>query len=152
MATDDVDELYEKLMEESRDRGEVDEGAAAERRRTPRLRADATTLTVRAELHVSAIDVSVGGLAFHSNFPVQIGQPLNITVGHLFTVDAVVVSCTLEEADEELTHTLYRVQCKFPEEEQGKYLLVMVKELDRRKSEGEEDRPARDKNNKSARK
>jgi len=40
-----------------------------------------------------------------------------------------------------MTHTLYRVQCQFPEEEQGKYLLVMVKELDRRKSEGDEPEP-----------
>ena len=137
MATDDIEKMYEQLMEESRDRGEVEgRGRGSDRRKTPRLRADATELTVRAQLQVSAIDVSVGGVAFHSNFPVQLGQPLNITVGNLFTVDAVVVSCTLEEADEEYTHTLYRVQCKFPEEEQGKYLLVMVKELDRRKAKG----------------
>lgn len=133
MAKDDIDKLYEQLMEESRERGEMEaESSGAERRKTPRVRADATELTVRAELQVSAIDVSVGGVAFHSSFPVQVGQPLNITVGHLFTVDAEVVSCRLEEADENFTHTLYRVQCKFPEEEQGKYLLVMVKELDRR--------------------
>jgi hypothetical protein len=144
MATDDVDKLYRQLMEESEARGELQTGPAAERRSAPRLRADATELTVRAELQVTAIDVSVGGLAFHSNFPVQFGQPLNITVGNLFTVDAVVVSCRLEEADENFSHTLYRVQCKFPEEEQGKYLLVMVKELDRRKT-GEEtdDKPKR---------
>jgi hypothetical protein len=146
MATDDVDKLYRQLMEESEARGELQTGPAAERRSAPRLRADATELTVRAELQVTAIDVSVGGLAFHSNFPVQLGQPLNITVGNLFTVDAVVVSCRLEEADENFSHTLYRVQCKFPEEEQGKYLLVMVKELDRRKT-GEEtdDKPKRGK-------
>jgi len=134
MATDDVEKLYRQLMEESEASGDLQTGPAADRRRAPRLRADATELTVRAELQVTAIDVSVGGLAFHSNFPVQLGQPLNITVGNLFTVDAVVVSCRLEEADEEFSHTLYRVQCKFPEEEQGKYLLVMVKELDRRKT------------------
>lgn len=132
MATDDIDKLYNDLLEQNRDEL-VGGSAGAERRRAPRLRANATELTVRAELQVSAIDVSVGGVAFHSNFPVQLGQPLNITVGNLFTVDAVVISCKLEEADEEFKHTLYRVQCQFPEEEQGKYLLVMVKELDRRK-------------------
>ncbi|HKJ00272.1 MAG TPA: PilZ domain-containing protein [bacterium] len=137
MATDDIEKLYEQVIEEGRERGELDGSKpGSERRNTPRLRADATELTVRAQLQVSAIDVSVGGVAFHSNFPVQLGQPLNITVGNLFTVDAVVVSCRLEEADEDFSHTLYRVQCKFPEEEQGKYLLVMVKELDRRKTEG----------------
>jgi PilZ domain len=134
MANDNIEALYDQLMEESRDSGELDQKPGSERRTAPRLRADATELTVRAQLQVSAIDVSVGGVAFHSNFPVQIGQPLNITVGNLFTVDAVVISCRLEESDEEFTHTLYRVQCKFPEEEQGKYLLVMVKELDRRKA------------------
>jgi len=138
MAKDDVEDLYRELMQAGRELGEVVEGAGSERRTAQRLRADATTLTVRAELKVSAIDVSVGGLAFHSSFPVQVGQPLNITVGNLFTVDAVVVSSTLEESDEEFTHTLYRVQCRFPEEEQGKYLLVMVKELDRRKTAGDE--------------
>ena len=135
MASDDIDKLYEQLMAASESLGKGGE-PADERRKTPRLQADHTELTVRAELKVSAIDVSVGGVAFHSNFPVQIGQPLNITVGNLFTVDAEVVSCRLEEAEEDFSHTLYRVQCKFPEEEQGKYLLVMVKELDRRKSGG----------------
>ena len=135
MATDDIEKMYSQLMDASRDEISGD-SPGSERRRTPRLRADATELTVRAQLQVSAIDVSVGGVAFHSNFPVQLGQPLNITVGNLFTVDAEVVSCKLEEAEEDFSHTLYRVQCKFPEEEQGKYLLVMVKELDRRKSGG----------------
>lgn len=134
MASDDIDKLYDQLMEASESLRK--DAPGDERRKTPRLQADHTELTVRAELKVSAIDVSVGGLAFHSNFPVQIGQPLNITVGNLFTVDAEVVSCRLEEAEEDFSHTLYRVQCKFPEEEQGKYLLVMVKELDRRKSGG----------------
>jgi hypothetical protein len=141
MATDDVDKLYTRLMEDSRtEEGAEPQSAGAERRRAPRLRADATALTVRAELQVSAIDVSVGGVAFHSGFPVQLGQPLNITVGNLFTVDAVVISCKLEEATEDFSHTLYRVQCKFPEEEQGKYLLVMVKELDRRKAKASNDK------------
>ncbi len=130
MATDDIDKIYTRIMEESAGN---DGQSGSERRQTKRVKARATELHVRAELRVEAIDVSVGGLAFHSNFPVQIGQPLNITVGNLFTVDAEVVSCRLEEHDEEFTHTLYRVQCKFPEEEQGKYLLVMVKELDRRR-------------------
>lgn len=138
MASDDIDKLYRELLEEAEASGEAGgESPGAERRRAPRLRADATTMTVRAELQVSAIDVSVGGVAFHSNFPVQLGQQLNITVGNLFTVDAEVVSCRLEEADEDFSHTLYRVQCKFPEEEQGKYLLVMVKQLDRRKGGGD---------------
>ena len=141
MATDDIEKMYEQLMEESRERGELEgQSGDSERRKAPRVRADATELTVRAELQVSAIDVSVGGVAFHSNFPVQLGQALNITVGHLFTVDAEVISCKLEEAAEDYSHTLYRVQCKFPEEEQGKYLMVMVKELDRRKARGNGDK------------
>lgn len=135
MAHDDIDKLYERLMEECRERGELMEDLGGDdRRKSPRLRADATELTVRAELKVSAIDVSLGGLAFHATFPVQVGQSLNITVGHLFTVDAEVVSCRQEEVDEDFGKTHYRVQCKFPEEEQGRYLLVAVKELDRRKT------------------
>ena len=145
MGSDDINKLYDELMDEAQSNGDsLADPSGSERRRAPRLRADATALTVRAELKVSAIDVSVGGLAFHSNFPVQLGQPLNITVGNLFTVDAVVVSCRLEEAEEDFSHTLYRVQCKFPEEEQGKYLLVMVKQLDRRKGDVREPKKKKD--------
>ena len=135
MAADDFEALYHELVEESRTHNEAALGPLdAERRKVPRLRVDATELTVRAKLQVSTIDVSAGGVAFHSNFPVQRGQPLNISVGDLFSVEAEVVSCILEEADPEFTHTLFRVQCRFSDHEQGKYLLVMVKELERRKA------------------
>ena len=40
--------------------------------------------------------------------------------------------CTLEDQDPNFMDLLYRVQCKFPEEEQGKYLLVAIKELEKR--------------------
>jgi hypothetical protein len=133
MAESDIDKIYRRLMEEGGRHGALEpKGSGAERRKQPRFHAHATELTVRAELKVAAIDVSLSGLAFHSQFPVQIGQALNITVANLFTVDAEVVSCHLEKADEDFTQTLYRVQCRFPEEEQGKYLLVMIKELEKK--------------------
>lgn len=135
MAQDDIDRVYQRLMDESRETGDLDTGGpGADRRGQPRVKANATMLTVRAELRVSAIDVSVSGLAFFSDFPVQIGQPLNITVGNLFTVDVEVVSCRLEPSDADASQPVYRVQCRFYEEEQGKYLLVTIKELDKKKA------------------
>jgi hypothetical protein len=136
MAESDVNKIYRRLVEDGERHGALEpKGSGSERRKQPRFRANATELTVRAELKVAAIDVSVSGLAFHSQFPVQIGQALNITVANLFTVDSEVVFCHLEEANEDFTQTLYRVQCRFPEEEQGKYLLVMIKELEKKRQD-----------------
>ncbi len=134
MADRDIEELYKEHIEEaSKGAKRAPKGSGAERRKSPRLITDSTELSVRAELKVNAIDISVSGLAFYSRFPVQIGQYLNITLSNMFTVDAEVVSCRLESHDEEYTDLKYKVQCQFPEEEQGKYLLVAIKELEKRK-------------------
>jgi len=130
MADEDINTLYERALAES---GE--ESSGDDRRSNTRIKADATSLSVRAELQVAAIDVSVSGLAFFSSFPMQVGQPVHITVGTIFTVEAEVVRCNLEHADEEFLETHYKVQCRFYEEEQGKYLLVMIKQMDEGKSE-----------------
>ncbi|MEE8434872.1 MAG: PilZ domain-containing protein, partial [bacterium] len=108
-------------------------GSGAERRKATRLDANTTELTIRTESKVHAIDISVAGLAFYSRFPVQVGQQLQITLSNMFTVDAEVVNCNMEDQDPNFLDLLYKVQCKFPEEEQGKYLLVAIKELEKRK-------------------
>lgn len=130
MAEKNVNTLYENALAEAED----DTNGSDNRRANTRIKAEATNLTVRAELQVAAIDVSASGLAFHSNFPIQVGQPILITVGTIFSVEAEVVRCILESADEEFLETHYRIQCKFYEEEQGKYLLVMVSEMDKVKA------------------
>lgn len=129
MAEQDFDKLYERHIGETEDGGEGD----SERRKHVRLKAHDAKLSVRAEVEVSAIDVSVSGLAFYSQFPVQIGQSLHITVGSLFTVEAEVISCVLVGSDPDFKETDYKVQCRFYEEEQGKYLLVVIKEMEDKK-------------------
>lgn len=128
MSEKDFDKLYEHHIEEGKKNGDVQEDS--ERRGHIRLKAHDTKLSVRAEVEVSAIDVSLSGLAFYSQFPVQIGQSLHITVGSLFTVEAEVISCVLVSSDPDFKKTDYKVQCRFFEEEQGKYLLVVVKEME----------------------
>ena len=134
MTEKDVNQLLRKHIDEARESQEPPtKGSAAERRSATRLDANTTELTIRTEVKVNAIDISVTGLAFFSGFPLRIGQQLQITLNTLFTVDAEVVNCKLEEQDPNFLALLYRVQCKFPEEEQGKYLLVAIKELESRK-------------------
>ena len=128
-----VNQLLQKHIEDAREeQGPLPKRSGAERRTATRLDANTTELTVRTSESVNAIDISVAGLAFFSNLPVQIGQQLQITLGTMFTVDAEVVNCKLEEQDPNFLDLLYKVQCKFPEEEQGKYLLVAIKELEKR--------------------
>lgn len=135
MIEKNVNQLLEKHIEEARREQEpAPGGSGAERRTATRLDANTTELTVRTSETVHAIDISVAGLAFFSKFPVQIGQQLQITLGTVFTVDAEVVKCHLEDQDPNFMDLIYKVQCKFPEEEQGKYLLVAIKELEDRKT------------------
>lgn len=129
-----VNQLLQKHIEDARgDQEPLPKGAGAERRTATRLDVNTTELTVRTSESVNAIDISVAGLAFFSKLPVQVGQQLQITLGTMFTVDAEVVNCILENQDPNFMDLNYKVQCKFPEEEQGKYLLVAIKELEKRK-------------------
>lgn len=133
MAEEDVNTLLRKHIEEARkDQKPLPIGSGAERRKATRLDANTTELTIRTETKVQAIDISVAGLAFFSKFPIEIGLQLQITLSNLFTVDAEVVNCNIEDQDPNFLDLLYKVQCKFPEEEQGKYLLVAIKELEKR--------------------
>lgn len=139
MADQDVDKLYEEHIDQGTPkrkgkRKPKKRGDGMERRQAPRVEARTTELTVRAELQVSAIDISTSGMAFFSSFPVQIGQQLQITIGTMFTVDAEVVNCTMEDQTNEFMDLQYKVQCRFPEEEQGKYLLVAIKEMERQRA------------------
>ncbi|MCH8076641.1 MAG: PilZ domain-containing protein [SAR324 cluster bacterium] len=134
MIEKDVNQLLQMHIDEAnQDQQPPAKGSGAERRKATRLDANTTELTIRTDTKVHAIDISVAGLAFYSKFPVQIGQQLQITLSAMFTVDAEVVNCNLEEQDPNFMDLLYKVQCKFPEEEQGKYLLVAIKELEKRK-------------------
>jgi len=130
MANDNIDKLYEQFLRDGASEEEVQpEGSGSERRLQPRLKTNSTALTIKAELQVNAIDVSLSGIAFFSDYPVGVGQPLSITVGHLFNVDAEVVSC--KPASKKDQGANYRVHCRFFEEEQGKYLVVAVKEMEK---------------------
>ncbi|MEE8436048.1 MAG: PilZ domain-containing protein [bacterium] len=134
MIEKNVNQLLQIHIDEAReDQEPLPAGSGAERRKATRLDANTTELTIRTELKVHAIDISVAGLAFFSKFPVQAGQQLQITLATMFTVDAEVVNCVLEDQDPDFLDLRYKVQCKFPEEEQGKYLLVAIKELESRK-------------------
>ena len=134
MIEKNVNQLLQKHIDEARkEQQPAPEGSGKDRRTATRLDANTTELTVRTSDTVHAIDISVAGLAFFSKFPVQVGQQLQITLGTVFTVDAEVVKCNLEDQDPDFMDLIYKVQCKFPEEEQGMYLLVAIKEIEDRK-------------------
>ncbi|MDH5753373.1 MAG: PilZ domain-containing protein [Deltaproteobacteria bacterium] len=100
-----------------------------ERRSNPRFKLDSTELSLSITLNVSTIDVSVEGLAFYSTHAFQIGQRFSIQVGQVFSIEAEVIACDVEEIDPDLLEMRYRVNCHYVEQEGGRELLVLLKEM-----------------------
>ena len=131
MSRDDLDGKYERILEEGRLRGDLqDEPVEEERRRHPRIRVNPGDLPVEIDPWVFAIDVSISGMAFYSDQPVEDGERVTIALGNELAVDAEVVSSQFEPGDNPYLPSRYRLHCRFADEEQGKELLVRIKELE----------------------
>ena len=89
MIEKDVNQLLQEHIDKAREGHEpLTKDSGMERRSATRLNANTTELTIRTEIKVQAIDISVAGLAFYSKYPMQVGQQLHVTLNTMFTVDA----------------------------------------------------------------
>lgn len=128
MMTNALQEEYARILEESRQRGEVVSDAGASERRThPRLAVHSADLWVSSVPEFSMIDMSASGVALMANYPLQPGEVVTMALGSALSIEAEVVNCQLVESPTDYTDAVFRIQCRFAEEVQGMELLVQVK-------------------------
>ena len=128
-----VRERYEQIVADEAERGEGrSDGAApaggAERRVTPRVAVVCADMTVNFQIPVSAVNLSAGGACFFSERPFTPGNRIELSIAAVFSVQATVVHCVMEETDSDLLEVHYRVHCQFDDEAEGRSLLVLAKE------------------------
>ena len=125
----DLHQEYARILEESRRRGDVMEEQAGQERRThPRLAVKAADLWISSVPEYSLVDLSISGLAIMSNYPLQPGEVLTMTLGTTLSMEAEVVNCHLVESPTDYSDAVFRIQCKFREELKGMELVVKIKE------------------------
>ena len=122
-------QAYDKILSEQKSDQIAKIKGNKDRRISPRFKVDSTDLAISVTLAVSTINVSVDGLSFYSLHAFQIGQTFTIQLGQVFSLQAEVLACEVEEIDEELLEMRYRVHCRYSEQEGGMELLVLLKEM-----------------------
>ena len=126
--TQDISNEYARIVEESRQRGEMLAEKAEHNRRThPRLAVQAADLWISSVPEFSMIDMSASGLALMANYPLQPGEQITVSLGQALSIQAEVMRCQLVESPTQYDHALFRIQCRFAEEVKGMELLVEVK-------------------------
>jgi hypothetical protein len=131
MAQRSLDEAYQRVLETSRRNGDVlDEPAGQERRKHPRIRVKPGELPTELDPWVFAIDISISGMAFYADEPVETGKHVNISLGDAAHAEVEVMGCHEEPSSTPNLPSRYRLHCRFADEEEGMRLLVSIKELE----------------------
>lgn len=129
MADEKTDREYDELLKQSELRGEVEQAlGGGERRQHPRVRAEAADIEVEGDPWVFLINVSSAGMAFYSENDFGVGKELKITLEDGSMAKANVISSTMEDEGAEWVMGQYRVSCSFPDEAQGKALVLKIKQ------------------------
>ncbi len=103
MADTELHQDYERVLDEGRESGELqDLSEEADRRRHPRIRVNPNDLPVEIDPWVFAIDISISGMAFYSDDPVPPGEMVTIKLGDDLQADAKVVRVQEERAGVEI--------------------------------------------------
>lgn len=131
MSDEELEQQYQQILHSAREKGEIlGEYGGPERRRNPRIKVVPGEMPVEIDPWVFAIDVSISGVAFYSDHAVEPDDIVDIDLADLAPVKAKVVSCQMEEADTPYQPSRYRLHCEFADEEEGKALLIRIKELE----------------------
>ncbi|HKI97711.1 MAG TPA: PilZ domain-containing protein [bacterium] len=131
MAEPSLEAEYQRILADSRRTGDLlEEPAGQERRRHPRIRVKPGDLPTELDPWVFAIDISISGMAFYADEAVEPGRKVTIHLGDLATADVEVLACRQEQSTARHLPARYRLHCRFADEEQGKRLLVTIKDLE----------------------
>ena len=122
---------YEAIVRESAARnGPSLRPPAGERRRQPRFRLKSQQVSIKVEPRFQVVDISIAGIALHSDTPFAVGALLTMTWSKAFLMEATVVDCQLVLADPHFLETKYLVRMRFADEGVGMQSLVMMKQID----------------------
>ena len=75
------------------------------------------------------LNISVGGLAFHSDVYFDPGEKLLMSALGMIALDVEVLSCEMEETDADLMECKYRVRAKFGSHVNGYQVYVLAREM-----------------------
>ena len=75
------------------------------------------------------LNISVGGLAFHSDIFFEAGTKLLMSALGMIALDVEVLSCEMEETDADLMECKYRVRAKFSSHVNGYQVYVLAREM-----------------------
>lgn len=129
MSKPQVTERYAQILAETQS-AEPAPAATMERRNAPRVSVVCGDVAVNATFPVTTIDISTTGASFLSEQPFKAGNEISLSVAKVFSLEATVVGCEMEETDSTFMETRYRVRCKFTDETAGMELLVLSKEYE----------------------
>jgi hypothetical protein len=129
MDKQDTQQKYQQiLVQEAESLAGEEAKAGAERRGAPRVSVVCGEMAVNSQVPVSPVNISVSGACFFAERPFPIGSRIEVSIAGVFTVQATVVNCAMEESSSELMEFHYRVHCRFDDEDDGLELLVLAKE------------------------
>ena len=129
MAAQNTQVKYQQiLVQEAERQGEEESKGGAERRGAPRVSVVCGDMAVNSQVPVSPVNLSVSGACFFAERPFPVGSHVEMSIATVFTLQATVVNCAMEESSSELMECHYRVHCQFDSEADGLELLVLAKE------------------------
>jgi PilZ domain len=75
------------------------------------------------------LNISIGGLAFHSDLFFEPGTKLLMSALGMIALDVEVLSCDMEETDADLMECRYRVRARFGSHVNGYQVYVLAREM-----------------------
>lgn len=131
MTFQNVEEEYRLFMEQIAESEGFDvEAGKVQNRKHPRLKTQSGTCFAYINSKFNLIDISASGLAFASNQPHQIGERIKMDFEKSMEIEAEVVYCRQAESEPDSIEDIFKVHCKFSEENQGMQILMMLNEKD----------------------
>ena len=126
-----IEEEYRLFMEQIIDSEGFDfEAGEVQRRKHHRFKAQSGTCFAYIDSQYNLIDISASGLCFVSNQLHQIGERFTIGFENLMEIESEVVFCREVKPEPDSIEDIFRVHCKFSEENQGMQILMMLNEKD----------------------
>jgi hypothetical protein len=128
----DIWELeYQKRVRADVEEGRISQPLPNDRRRQPRLRLElGKNIWIHTERSsVPILDLSAGGIAFHSDTRQFVGDRVSLNVADTVAIEAIVVDCTLEETDPQFLEFKYLVRAKYAPGVNGFRVYVLARDI-----------------------
>jgi hypothetical protein len=102
-----------------------------ERRQYPRFPLHSQDIATPGTTPVDVYDISVSGVAFRGDRTYFRNRPLTLSLARVFSTETDVLGCELATDIHSREIPVYRVRCRFRDDEQGLQFLMLALELDR---------------------